>query len=74
MVMDAATDDAGIADYQPVVKAANNYAKTKQLHAKARETIFDRPFWLRFVIARKKPRRCTKGPPDCGSREPTEVS
>jgi uncharacterized protein YchJ len=41
-VMDATGDDAGIADYQPVVKAANNYAKTKQLHAKAAESAFDR--------------------------------
>jgi hypothetical protein len=40
-VMDAYTEDAGIADYQPVVKAAKNYAKTKQLHAKAREKAFD---------------------------------
>ncbi len=41
-VMNAVGDDAGIADYQPVVIAANNYAKTKQLHAKSRESMFDR--------------------------------
>jgi ElaB/YqjD/DUF883 family membrane-anchored ribosome-binding protein len=41
-VMDVTTDDAGIADFQPVVKAANNFAKTKQLQAKARENAFDR--------------------------------
>jgi hypothetical protein len=36
-VMNAGGDDAGIADYQPVVKAANDYAKNKQLHVKTRE-------------------------------------
>ncbi len=41
-VMNATAEDAGIADYQPVVKAAHIYAKTKQLHAKASESLFDR--------------------------------
>jgi ElaB/YqjD/DUF883 family membrane-anchored ribosome-binding protein len=41
-VMDITADDAGIADYQSVVKAAKNYAQTKELHARASEKAFDR--------------------------------
>jgi hypothetical protein len=36
-VMNAVGDDGGIADYQHVVIAANNYEKGKHLHAKTRE-------------------------------------
>jgi hypothetical protein len=63
-VMDVTGDDAGIADYQPVVKAANNYAKTKQLHARAREHAFD----LQLASICNSPESAPQITPDGASR------